>query len=131
MSASRIRSLSTAALIALGASAGNADVGELKAWLEPTPRGAILELQGYVAAARPMTVSYRLTIARIGEGGRATTSQGGKVRIDLANEPTALSVTAINVGAGDSFEAELTVMGPDGETVTVEISRRPDEVIEL
>ena len=121
--------LIAALLIGMPHNAGGAS--GLKAWLEPTPRGDIIEFQGYVTAPAPMLVSYRLKIVRISRGGRAATSQGGQVEITNPDEPTRLSLTAINVGADDFYEAELTAIGPDGETVTVELTRRPDDVIKL
>lgn len=127
VSALRIGLLASA--VTLAAAANATDPSGLKAWLEPIPRGDVVEFQGYVSASEPMLVKYRLMIVRISQGGRAATSQGGQVEITNPNEPTPLSLTAINVGQEDSYEAELTVIGPEGETVQAELSRQP--VIEL
>lgn len=121
MSALRVSLVASA--LALAAAANAIEPSGLKAWLEPVPRGEIVEFQGYVSAPEPMLVTYRLIIVRISQGGRATTSQGGQVKIHTPNEPTRLSLTAINVGRDDSYEAELTVIGPDGQTVEAELSR--------
>lgn len=121
MSALRVSLVASA--LALAAAANAIEPSGLKAWLEPVPRGEIVEFQGYVSAPEPMLVTYRLVIVRISQGGRATTSQGGQVKIHTPNEPTRLSLTAINVGRDDSYEAELTVIGPDGQTVEAELSR--------
>ena len=64
-------------------------------------------------------------IVRISRSGQATSSQGGQVKITIPNEPTRLSLTAINVGRDDSYEVELTVTGPEGQTVQAELRRRP------
>ncbi len=123
VSALRVGLLASAMM--LGAAANAIDPSGLKAWLEPIPRGDVVEFQGYVSAPEPMLVTYRLMIVRISQGGRATTSQGGQVMITTPNEPTRLSLTAINVGQDDSYEAELTVIGPEGQTVQAKLSRRP------
>lgn len=115
-----------AAALMLGSAAGAAGSDGLKAWLEPTPRAGTVQFQGYVTAPRPMTVRYRLKIVRIGRAGRSATAQSGQVTISEANEPTPLSLTAINVGEGDSYEAELVATGPGGEEVRVELSRKPE-----
>jgi len=129
MSALRISLLASA--MALGAVANATDPSGLKAWLEPIPRGDVVEFQGYVSAPEPMLVTYRLVIERISQGGRAKTSQGGRVKITTPNEPTRLSLTAINVRQYDSYEAELTVTGPLGQTVQAELSRRPVNKIKI
>ncbi len=115
-----------AALLLGAATAGAAGSDGLKAWLEPVPRGNVVAFQGYVTAPEPMVVRYRLRIMRIGSGGRSATSQGGQVQIMHPDEPTPLSLTAINVGRGDSYEAELIATGPGGEEVRVQLSRDPN-----
>lgn len=127
VSALRVGLLASAMM--LGAAANAVDSSGLKAWLEPIPHGNVVEFQGYVSASEPMLVTYRLKIVRISQGGRATTSQGGQVEITTPNEPTRLSLTAINVGQDDSYEAELTVVGPEGQAVQADLSRQP--VIDL
>jgi len=89
----------------------------LKAWLEQISKGGLIEFQGYVSAPVAMLVSYKLAILRISDGGRASTSQSGRVQIKIPNERTRLSLTAMNVGANDRYEVELTAWGPDGEEV--------------
>jgi len=122
-----------AAATLLGATATATGSSGLKAWLEPTPRGDIIEFQGFVTASEPMLVRYSLKVLRIGRGGRSSTSQGGKVEIVAPNEPTPLSLTAINVGKDDFYEAELTATGPDGEIIRVELTHRPEdkEIVDL
>ena len=115
-----------AAALMLGSAAGAAGSDGLKAWLEPTPQGGTVQFQGYVTAPEPMLVRYRITIVRIGRAGRSSTAQSGRVMISEPNEPTPLSRTAINVGQGDTYEAELVATAPGGEEVRVELSRKPD-----
>lgn len=125
-SSSAFAAIAAAALTLGAAIAGAAGSEGLKAWLEPVPRGNLVEFQGYVTAPEPMLVRYRLRIIRISAGGRAATSQGGQVQILRPDEPTPLSLTAINVGRGDSYEAELIATGPGGEEVRVQLSRDPN-----
>jgi hypothetical protein len=97
----------------------------LKAWLEPVSTGGLVEFQGYVSAPVAMLVSYSLTILRISDGGRASTSQSGSVQITTPGEPTRLGLTAMNVGESDQYEAELTAWGPGGEEVRVKLEQLP------
>lgn len=97
----------------------------LKVWLEPNERAGLVEFQGYVSAATPMLVEYRLTIVRIGKGGRMSTSQSGRVQVIQPNEPTRLSSTAVNVSGLDRYEAILVARGEDGHEVRVEIGQTP------
>ncbi len=99
----------------------------LKAWFERVVQGEMVSFEGYVSAPDPMLVNYRLTILRIGSGGQSKTSQGGRVEISAANEPTRLSTTAINLGPDDFYEVELVATGTNGEEVRVEFSRRPED----
>lgn len=114
--------LLAAAMIAAAPQAGEAGDG-LKAWIEPVTDGNSVRFQGFVAAPQPMVVTYRLSIERISHGGRATTSQGGRVEITAPNEPTGLSTTSVNYGPGDSYEVTLIAEGPGGETVRAELSQ--------
>ena len=116
--------LLAAMLIGAPATAQGAD--GLRAWLERVPHGEMVEFEGFVAAPEPMLVRYRLSILRISRGGQARTAQGGQVLITAANEPTRLSLTAINMGSDDFYEVELVVRGANGEEVRVELSRLPD-----
>tara|TARA_R110002074_G_scaffold12554_2_gene45862 strand:+ start:238 stop:621 length:384 start_codon:yes stop_codon:yes gene_type:complete len=115
-----------AAGLTMGSAAGAAGSDGLKAWLEPAPRGNLVQFQGYVTAPEPMMVHYSIKIVRISRGGRAATSQGGQVMISQPNEPTPLSVTSININQGDTYEAELVATGPGGEEVRVALTRKPD-----
>jgi hypothetical protein len=97
----------------------------LKAWLETTSKDGMLEFQGYVSAPMAMLVSYKLTIKRIGDGGTSSTAQSGRVQITIPNERTRLSLSAMNVGSRDHYEAELTAWGPSGEVVRVKLEQLP------
>ena len=88
-------------------------------------KDGMVEFQGYVSAPIAMLVSYRLTILRIGDGGTSSTAQSGHVQISIPNERTRLSLTAMNVGSRDHYEAELTVWGPSGEVVRVKLEQLP------
>lgn len=126
-----ISSAISANLLIAAMLAGTPDPAEgadgLKAWLERVPAGDIVEFQGFVSAPEPMLVRYRLSILRISSGGRARTAQGGQVEIREPNQPTSLSVTAINVGKNDSYEVELVAIGDNGEEVRFELTRRPED----
>jgi hypothetical protein len=97
----------------------------LKAWLETTSKDGMVEFQGYVSAPMAMLVSYKLTIVRIGDGGTSSTAQSGRVQITIPNERTRLSLSAMNVGSRDHYEAELTAWGPSGEAVRVKLEQLP------
>lgn len=112
----------------LGAPSSATGAEGLKAWLERVPRGEMVEFKGYVSAPAPMVVNYRLSVLRMSRSGQSRTAQRGQVEIREPNQPTQLSLTAINVGSSDFYEVELVAIGTNGDEVRVELTRRPREM---
>ncbi len=71
--------------------------------------GLTAQFEGPVAE----TLSYRLTVVRVGRAGRTQSAQSGSFSVSPGERQT-LSTMQVNAGPGDRIEAELTVSREGG-----------------
>ncbi len=103
------------AAAAVSAVSAHAEVSSVKAWLAVREVDGQLEFKSMAQTAEPSQLSYRLTVERISDSGRSSTSQGGSVASE-DSEAVVLSTVRVNRLDNGTVRAVLKVTTPDGES---------------
>lgn len=100
-----------AAVLAVSA---HAEVAVMKAWLDVREVDGQLEFKSMAQTAEPSQLTYRLTVERISDSGRSSTSQGGNV-VSEDSKAVVLSTVRVNRLDSGTVRAVLKVTTPDGQ----------------
>jgi len=120
--------LAAAAAAVAAAGLSGAAAGEkprLLAWIEMESDGDHVRFTGMAEADAAVELRYELRILRLGEGGRSTTSQGGRTAIEVPGDPAQLSSVTLNIDADSAYAVELRVTGPGGAETAATIATPP------
>lgn len=104
--------------------AADAASGRLLAWITVSAEGRSARFEAHAQTAGATEVRYALKVLRIARGGRSTSSQSGRQRLEPETAAT-LSSVAVNLGPGDAYAVELLVTAETGEEALATLSNPP------